>query len=290
VPIRSQRSPIGWRTGSSQYSPGIAAPPVEARTLEFRAMLDAAGAAGPRVLRGLWRRRQCEAWVRDRLERIRDGRLEIAPEAPAAVVARHLEPGGAALPIDVAAKELINLLRPIVAVARYVVFCALSLHQRPDTAAGLTDPAARLAFAREVRRFHPFFSLVGGRALSEQSFRGETIPQGAWVLLDIFGILHDPREWPDPGRFEPGRFAPGPGDPFDIDPHPAEVPQGGGDRHLGHRCPGEPATLALMVTALPLLLATPWRVTQADLSLDLGRMPAMPAGWFRVSVAPTDGA
>ncbi|MFP3670857.1 cytochrome P450, partial [Priestia sp. SIMBA_032] len=73
------------------------------------------------------------------------------------VVSAYTEPDSrgamATLPPQVAAVELLNLLRPTVAVGRYLTFAALALHRHPgwrdDLAAG-NDVAAHW-FAQEVR-------------------------------------------------------------------------------------------------------------------------------------------
>jgi len=38
---------------------------------------------------------------------------------------------------------------------------------------------------------------------------GYHLPKGTWVHLDIWGIQHDARYWPQPEVFRPERFLPG---------------------------------------------------------------------------------
>ena len=60
------------------------------------------------------------------------------------VIARFRGRDGGQLPPDMAAVELLNILRPTVAVHRYVTFAALALHQYPATRrAGLALRASR---------------------------------------------------------------------------------------------------------------------------------------------------
>lgn len=97
---------------------GVPLAPDEAplRARQFAAMIDGAGAFGPRWLRGWWKRGGSEHWIRGV---VRSLRREAAPApTPAAAIAFHRDGNGALLPERVAAVELINLLRPIVAVAR----------------------------------------------------------------------------------------------------------------------------------------------------------------------------
>jgi fatty-acid peroxygenase len=111
------------------------------RTRELGAMIDGAGAVGPRNWRGMRLRSRTESWARGVVERIRAGTLAVPEGSPAHVVATHRGLDGELLEVRHAAVELINLLRPTVAVARYIVFAALALHEhrKPRT------PCARAA-------------------------------------------------------------------------------------------------------------------------------------------------
>lgn len=249
------------------------------RTREFVAMIDGAGSAGLRSIRGLLRRRSTERWARDVILDVREGAPAPA-DSPVRAIAAHRDPGGALLDESTAAVELLNLLRPIVAVGRFVVFAAHALHAHPEYRDGLRtgDAAAAERFVQEVRRFYPFFPFIGGRARRPFAWRGRRFRSGAWVLLDLYGTDHDPRSWEDPGMFRPNRFLHRDGNPFDL------IPQGGGDLATGHRCPGERATIELTTRAVRLLTgAMTWDVPPQDLAIDLSRMPARPASGFVVA-------
>lgn len=133
-------------------------------------------------------------------------------------------------------------------------------------------------FVQEVRRFYPFFPLVGGRVRQPFEWRGHAFVEGAWVVLDLYGTNHDPRIWGDPELFRPERFQHWVEDPYEL------IPQGGGAFDTGHRCPGEWATIALMKRALDLLTSKiEYQVPEQDLSLDLAQMPALPPSRFVIS-------
>lgn len=261
---------------------GVPLPEAEAaeRTREFAAMIDGAGAVGLRAVRGLFRRRRTERWAQGVIEDVRAGR-RAAPEGTAVhAVAHFRDPDGELLPPGVAAVELINFLRPTVAVARFVTFAALALHDHPDWPDRLRagGDAEHLAFAQEVRRFYPFFPLVGGRVLVPFEWRGRPFARGEWVLLDLHGTNHDPRAWPEPDAFKPERFLGRPVGPHDM------VPQGGGDMATDHRCPGEGATTELIRAAARLLTREMrYEVPPQDLRVRLNRMPAVPESRFVVA-------
>jgi fatty-acid peroxygenase len=103
----------------------------------------------------------------------------------------------------VAAVELINVLRPTVAVARYIISAALALHTYPQCQQKLQggDDEYLELFVQGVRRFYPFFPFVGGRVQEEFDWQGHHFAKGTWLLLDLYGTNHDSRIWKEPERF-----------------------------------------------------------------------------------------
>lgn len=258
---------------------GVPLPPEEAPRLaaELAAMIENAGSIGPAAWRALRQRRRTERRMRELLEEVRASTRPAREGSVLAAIAHHQGPDGALLDLEVAAVELINILRPTVAVGRYIVFAALALHSHPEWrdrfAAG--DEADLEAFVQEVRRFYPFFPVIGGRVRQAFHWSGHHFEEGEWVLLDLYGTNHDARLWPEPESFRPERFRDWPGNPNSL------VPQGAGDFHTGHRCPGEWITIALMKEAVRLLCRhTHYSVPAQDLSVSLSRMPAAPASGF----------
>jgi fatty-acid peroxygenase len=252
---------------------------VQQRTREFAAMIDGAGAVGPRNWKGMLLRSRTERWVRGMIETARAGRMAVPDGSAIQVIGTHRDANGELLETKVAAVELINILRPTVAVARYVTFAALAMHQYPECRQGIRsgDESDLAWFVQEVRRYYPFFPLVGGRVLQEFDWRGVHFAKNAWVLLDLYGTNHDRRIWGDPQVFRPARFHQWNGNPFNF------IPQGGGDFDLGHRCAGEWITIRIVEVAARLLAtAMDYDVPPQDLRIDLSRMPAMPRSRFMI--------
>ncbi|WP_369215851.1 cytochrome P450, partial [Streptomyces flavofungini] len=109
------------------------------------------------------------------------------------------------------------------------------------------------------------------------AWHGEHIPEGALVLLDLYGQNHDPELWESPYTFDPERFV-------GREPGRDElVPQGGGEASQGHRCPGEDVTLAVLSTLLPRLARLDYRVPDQDLRIPLNRMPTKPRSGFVIA-------
>ncbi|HEV7624602.1 MAG TPA: cytochrome P450 [Amnibacterium sp.] len=239
-------------------------------TAELESMFEHAGRFGPSNLVAQLRRGRTERRARRWIERARAGAADAG--GPLAEVAAWTDEAGDPLPVAVAAVELLNLLRPTVAVADFLVYAALALAVRPS----LREPVRSAdgtagAFATEVRRHAPFFPVIAGTAARAVEWRGHGFEQGAWVLLDLFGTNHDARLWPEPQRFRPERFLEDGAAPEHV------VAQGAGAYAADHRCPGEPATQALVERFAQRLAEETWApAVPPDARIRYGRIPALP--------------
>ncbi|MGV0761579.1 cytochrome P450 [Tistrella mobilis] len=245
------------------------------RADEMEAMIVNAGRLGPSNWWARLRRHRTEAWARRVIGDLRAGAAgERSPALPAAAIAAHRDEAGQLLPEAVAAVELINLLRPVVAVGHFILFAALALHHHPEWRARFATGADEdlEPFAQEIRRTTPFFPAVAGRVLTPFTWRGIDFAADAWVLFDIHGTDTHPALWADPAAFRPERFRGWGGDPWRL------VPQGAGLVGATHRCPGERITLELIKEAVRLLCRDlDWRLPPQDLTVDPARLPACPA-------------
>ena len=233
-------------------------------------------AAGPRHLKARRARRRLERWLADLI-----GKARAAPPTGSAAwplfhALIFLQDADAhPLAPRVAAVEVLNLIRPVVAVSVYIVWMAHALLCFPGIRATLAngDSRYRKAFVEEVRRFYPFFPAVMARVSESFTWKGHEFHEGARVLLDIHGTNRDPRRWHEPDTFQPERFLYQNHDAY------AFVPQGGGDARTGHRCPGEETAVAIMLASIDVLLARlpSSSLIGRDLAINDRRMPAMPA-------------
>ncbi|MER7759700.1 cytochrome P450 [Streptomyces sp. NPDC097619] len=256
--------------------PGAAdAPTVRRLAEDCVAMVDGFATPGPRHWKARRARNRQEVALARAVADARRGTLVPHPgDGPSVLeaVARHRDADGALLDLPTAAVEVLNVLRPVVAVAWFAAFAAHALHRFPEVRGRLhTDgtPYAR-AFAHEVRRAYPFVPFVGGLAARPLRFQGYDVPEGTLVLLDVAGHHRDPELWPAPRRFDPRRF-------LDREPGPGElIPQGGGDPHTGHRCPGEDITVHLLATLAATLADLDLEVPEQDLGIPTRRIPTRP--------------
>jgi fatty-acid peroxygenase len=254
-------------------------PEVAPRTTDFVSMIEAGGRVGVAHWRGRLARRRAEGWAGDLVKWVRDGRLAASAESVLGAIAWHEDGEGQRLDEHAAAVELLNVLRPTVAVAYYLTFTALALQSHVEARRALLDGTCEpLWFVQEVRRCYPFFPFVAARTREEFEWREYRFPAGTRTLLDLYGTNHDARTWPEPERFLPERFRDWQGDPFAL------IPQGAGDTASGHRCPGEAVTIELMRMALEMLTSElRYDVPPQDLRLDRSRIPTLPNSGFVMS-------
>ncbi|MCW2864219.1 MAG: fatty acid alpha hydroxylase, cytochrome [Actinoallomurus sp.] len=260
---------------------GIPLEPTEvaSRAWDLARIVDGFGTFGFRQVRGRLARRRAEPWARRVVRAVRAGQLDPPVGSPLQVVASHRDLDGELLDPRTAAVELLNIVRPTVAVAWFITFAAMALHTHPEWRTRLADNDEDLleAFAHEVRRLYPFTPALADRARRDFRWRGHRIRRGRMVVLDVYGTCHHPDLWPDPQRFDPERFISREPDPF------AFVPQGGGDPATGHRCAGERVTVELLKVATRLLTRLNYDIPRQDLRYPLTRMPTRPRSGFLIA-------
>ena len=174
--------------------------------------------------------------------------------------------------IETVTVEVINMLRPIVAIGIYINFSLLALLEFPEEKEKLQsyNDYSKM-FVQEVRRFYPFFPFVAAKVRSDFTWNGYEFKEGTLTLLDLYGTNHDPVKWEDPYQFNPERFAHWQGSPFSF------IPQGGGDYYLGHRCAGEQITIDVMKISLDYLVnRMEFTVPEQDLSFENDDIPSIP--------------
>jgi fatty-acid peroxygenase len=250
------------------------------RTIELSEMIETAGMVGLRNLRAQVLRHRCERWARMLVRKERLNSVLADPPSALSEVSRHRDSRGELLSEKTAAVELINVLRPTVAIARFIVFAAKALHEHASLrGSGTTHDCEHLdRFVDEVRRTAPFFPFVGARVRDDFRWEQYLLRKGEWLLFDLYGTNHLSALWEAPGAFRPEHFERGKPDVFSF------VPQGGGRVDEGHRCPGEPVTVALMKDAILLMQNDmTYSVPPQDLSVSLSRMPALPHSGFEMT-------
>lgn len=242
---------------------------VEDRCSDLVAMIEGAGAVGPRHWQGRRARGRMEHWMAQKVERTRLGERDEEDERAMQVFSWYKDSDGTLPEKRVVAVELLNLLLGIVAVSYYVVLCARSLDAHPEWRRRLQQGAEgdMERFVGEVRRFYPLFPFVMGVVRQDFEWHGYWFQRGQRLMLDLYGTNHHPDSWGAPDKFHPDRFRDHEEDAFDF------IPQGGGTPEASHRCAGEPATVELMKAAVRMLVAMEYSVPRQDLGVDLSCIP-----------------
>ncbi len=247
---------------------------------DFCAMVDGFGTVGTRYYKGKKARNRIEKWIVSLIEEVRSGSLPVEGGAALHSMAYHREYDGTLIAANMAAIELINLLRPIVAISTFITFAALALHNYPEALEKLKSQDRQYydMFTQEVRRYYPFAPFVGARVKKNFVWNECYFAKGTLVLLDIYGTNHDDRIWEDPFEFRPERFENWKTNLYSF------LPQGGGAVDKTHRCPGEGITVDLLKTSIDFLVnKVLYTVPEQNLNYPLNRIPTLPESGFIIS-------
>ncbi len=250
---------------------------IESFSKELGNMYESAEKIGMKHFKGKHARNKNEKWLEKLIGKIRSGEVTVDEERPFYKIAFHKDLEGELLATHTAAVEVLNLLRPTVAISVYIVLSALALHEFPKEVDELRngDKTYNKMFVQEVRRYYPFFPVAPAIVKNDFFWGGHDFKKGTLVLLDLYGTNHHPELWENPNDFSPERFTSWDKSPFDL------IPQGGGDYLTGHRCAGEWLTIAVMQRALDLLVnKMSYDVAEQDLSLSMKEMPSVPKSGF----------
>jgi fatty-acid peroxygenase len=253
---------------------------VKERAEDFSSMVNAFGAIGPQHWKGKRARARAEKWIRGVIEDVRAGKIKTEKGSALNAIAFHRELDGNQLDAQIAAVELINVLRPIVAISTFITFSALALYENPKCKEKLITGESNefKIFVQEVRRYYPFGPFLGARTRKDFIWNQCEFKEDMLVLLDIYGTNHDSRLWDKPDKFRPERFRERNENLFDF------IPQGGSDPAKGHRCPGEGITIEIMKTSIDFLVNNiEFEVQDQDLSYSLEKMPTLPKSGFVMS-------
>lgn len=240
-------------------------------------MFESAEKIGTEHLKGKRSRSKVEAWVESLIDDIRSGKPIAAEQTPLYKIAVHHDHDDQLLDISTAAVEVLNLLRPTVAISVYIALSALALHQFPvkEEIMKKAKPTYSQMFVQEVRRYYPFFPVAPAIVTKDFVWHDYHFPEGTLVLLDLYGTNHHPEIWDHPDMFIPERFEDWGKSPFEL------IPQGGGDYLTGHRCAGEWLTIEVMKRCLNIMVnQMEYTVPEQDLEMEMNQMPSIPKSGF----------
>ncbi|MBP3950714.1 cytochrome P450 [Bacillus suaedae] len=240
---------------------------------ELGLMFETAAALGPSHWKGRMARSKIEDRVEVLVKKVRTGAIQPEQDRALYKFSWHRDTNGELVDEKIVAVELINLLRPIVAISVYICFTALAIHHYPEEVEKLKtgDQEHLKRFVQEVRRYYPFFPFTAARVKDDFTWGGYEFEKGTLTLLDLYGTNHHPDDWENPDRFEPDRFIQWDKSPFDF------IPQGGGEYDIGHRCAGEWITIDIMKVSLDNLVnKMRYELPEQELQFSMNEIPSLP--------------
>jgi len=250
------------------------------KALDLGAIVDGFGAVGLRYFQGKCARENCEKWTADIITKIRSQKTSPPKSTAAYIIAWHRDENKRILSTQIAAVELLNIIRPIVAIATYITFGALAMHKHPECRLNLrtNENDYKQMFVQEVRRFYPFTPFVGAKVKKSFIWKKYYFKKGTLVLLDIYGANHSEKSWTNPNEFIPERFDNWKDDHFTF------IPQGGGNYDNGQRCAEELATIEIMKESFFFLANNlSYKVPKQNLDYPLCRIPTLPKSKFIIN-------
>ncbi|MBD8069597.1 cytochrome P450 [Bacillus sp. PS06] len=242
-------------------------------TNDLEAMYMSPSAIGPEHWKGRHARNRVEKWIQQLVEQVREKKLQPSEHTALYQFTWHQNIDGELLDPETASVEVINIIRPIVAISVFLNFVVLALHHYPEEREKLTSNNDKYAhmFIQEVRRYYPFFPFVVALVKKDFVWNNYEFEENTLTLLDLYGNNHDPELWEYPELFYPQRFAEWKESPFSF------IPQGGGDYMMGHRCAGEWLTIEVMKTSLDFLInEIDYTIPEQDLSYSMTSIPSIP--------------
>ena len=229
-------------------------------------------------IKGIDNRKKSEKWAQSLIENARINPVAGKEDVALYAFAKATDDHGELLPIDVAAVELLNVIRPTVALTVLIALMGHALFSRPDIYQRLHAEFDQLqdSFIQEMRRYYPFFPMLPAFAIQDVEVDGYLIPKDSWVVLDLYGTNHDDRMIETPEVFRISRYL-GKEKHISYDEEYEMIAQGGGEFKTMHRCAGEWITLhTLRVFSDQLVNKYQFSIPEQDWSIPMNQFPTYP--------------
>lgn len=105
---------------------------VKKRTKQLANLFEMVAQTNHKFLQGVVSIKTSTKWAKELIEQVRKGELNPKEDTALYKIAFYKKIDGSLLELDPAATDLLNILRPSVAIAIYLAFVALTLHQFPE--------------------------------------------------------------------------------------------------------------------------------------------------------------
>ncbi|MCF1685923.1 cytochrome P450 [Tetragenococcus halophilus] len=229
-------------------------------------------------LQGLEGRKKAEKWAQELLAEARENPVPGKENVALYAFADARGVDGELLPLNIAAVDFLNIIRPTVAITVWVDLMGHALFGPNNVYKELKQNFDHLqdSFIQELRRYYPFFPMVPAISTRDVDIDGYLVPEGSWVVLDLYGTNHDGRSIDDPDSFVIDRYV-GKTKQISYDEEYEMIAQGGGDFRAMHRCAGEWITLhTLRVFSDNLVNHYEFSVPEQDWTVPMNKFPTFP--------------
>ncbi|PIC94777.1 cytochrome P450 [Sporosarcina sp. P26b] len=229
-------------------------------------------------IKGIKDRNESEKWAQDLIEEARKHPVPGKEHLALYAFAHATDLEGELLPAEVAAVELLNIIRPTVALTVWVALMGHALFAERNVYDEVKSNFSELqdSFIQEMRRYYPFFPMLPAIAVSDVEIDGYVIPKDSFVVLDLYGSNHDERTIASPEQFDVKRYV-GKAKDISYEEEYEMIAQGGGKFREMHRCAGEWITLhSLRVFSDQLVNQYEFTVPEQDWTIPMNQFPTYP--------------
>ncbi|ARJ38327.1 cytochrome P450 [Sporosarcina ureae] len=229
-------------------------------------------------VKGIADRKESEKWAQDLIEEARKHPVPGKEHLALYAFANATQLDGELLPVEVAAVELLNIIRPTVALTVWVALMGHALFAKKDVFEELKADFDNLqdSFIQEMRRYYPFFPMLPAITVKDVEVDGYLIPKDSWVVLDLYGSNHDERTIASPEQFDSRRYV-GKAKDISYKEQYEMIAQGGGKFREMHRCAGEWITLhSMRVFSDQLVNKYEFTVPEQDWTIPMNQFPTYP--------------
>lgn len=229
-------------------------------------------------LKGVKDRNESEKWAQELIEEAREHPVPGKENLALYTFANATDLDGELLPVEVATVELLNIIRPTVALTVWVALMGHALFSKNNVYEKLKSDFDTLQdpFIQEMRRYYPFFPMLPAVAVRDVEVDGYTIPKDSWVVLDVYGTNHDERTISSPEKFNIQRYV-GRAKDISYEEEYEMIAQGGGKFREMHRCAGEWITLhSMRVFSDQLVNKFEFTAPEQDWTIPMNQFPTYP--------------
>ncbi len=251
---------------------------VEALAKDQISMISGAVTSPMDHIKGILDRNESEDWAQKLIKDARENPVPGKEHLALYTFANATDLDGELLSVEVAAVELLNIIRPTVALTVWMALMGHALFTKEGVYEELKGDFENLQdpFIQEMRRFYPFFPMLPAIAVDDVEINGYHIPKDTWTILDLYGSNHDARTVSHPEKFDIKRYI-GRATDLSYEEEYEMIAQGGGKFREMHRCAGEWITLHSMRVFLDHLVNKhTFTAPEQDWTIPMNRFPTYP--------------